>query len=411
MLPVTNPSSIPSSGKTSTVPAASRSQMLEKMEKALKTIKRYAITPTVLLPFSSRGIVINIVKTPFRLLQSLCYGIKEAAGQRSITALRTTFTEKMAGYMEKDWHGGISDVYTDLGSKENKDLGKQIARENMRYAGYIKEEGFKKDGSTGLDDKGFEKVDWEGYFVDSSTVNFIDNNQPLLNVLNGLKTLGFEEGEGKGIFYCIKTGLTLSVACDYTKEESPEIIVSLHGHYFGFPPGIDEEKQDKLYNEGDKGIVWDFIGGVPDSAIQMIELGKMLKETAKAGGYTPVVVGHSHGGALAQIAAAANGIKGVVFNSRPMGAGVRRYIGQDKIAENGINITVFSAKNDLLTRLKPINAIGIFMERVLGIPIPRSVGVGYLLPSVTPPGSWDLPYFVYQHEFFYDQLKSLLKEE
>lgn len=114
-----------------------------------------------------------------------------------------------------------------------------------------------------------------------------------------------------------------------------------------------------------------------------MKLGKLLKTYAKEKNLTPVVIGHSHGGGLAQVAAAKNGIKGVVFNPRPMGAGVRRYIGSSKIAENAKQIAVFSAKGDWVSGTRPLNVLAAIFERITGIVMPRSVGVGYILPSVS----------------------------
>lgn len=86
---------------------------------------------------------------------------------------------------------------------------------------------------------------------------------------------------------------------------------------------------------------------------------------------------------MAQAGACANGIKGIAFNSRPMGAGVRRYIGQSKIAKNAKHITTFSVKGDWLTGIAVINTLGIIFERLTGIAVQRSAGTGYYLPEVS----------------------------
>lgn len=114
-----------------------------------------------------------------------------------------------------------------------------------------------------------------------------------------------------------------------------------------------------------------------------------------------MVVGHSHGGGLAQCAAAANDIKGVVFNSRPMGAGIRRYIGQDNVAERAKNITAFSGQGDFLTGIGIVNFLAKGFERLTGIPVPRTIGTGYNLPAAPKKDA-------VQHMAFFDQLKQVL---
>jgi hypothetical protein len=63
-----------------------------------------------------------------------------------------------------------------------------------------------------------------------------------------------------------------------------------------------------------------------------------------------------------------------------MGAGARRYIGESKVAKNAENMTAFSGKGDFLTSSKGLNALAIFVERVLGIPVPGIVGKNYYVP-------------------------------
>ena len=106
-----------------------------------------------------------------------------------------------------------------------------------------------------------------------------------------------------------------------------------------------------------------------------------MKEATEGTSITPVTIGHSNGGGFAQAAAAANGLKSIVFNSRPMGAGMRRYIGQNKIAENAKNMVVFSTKGDWLAGNSVINWIAIIFERVIGMVVLRNIGLGYQLEN------------------------------
>jgi len=88
--------------------------------KALDTLKQIGISATRLLPFSSRGIVINILKAPIRLCQSIGRGIQAVRNNKlseNNQSFGTVFKENLIKLLKKDWIGGISDYYTRLDEK------------------------------------------------------------------------------------------------------------------------------------------------------------------------------------------------------------------------------------------------------------------------------------------------------
>jgi len=146
----------------------------------------------------------------------------------------------------------------------------------------------------------------------------------------------------------------------------------------------NDDLGNKLWKINLKNVLSNFFGGVDKASLQAIEIGKILKEVCDGNEpkMIPVVSGYSHGGGLAQCAAAANGIKGEVFLSRPMGASLRRYIGIDKINKNASQITAFSMHREFLSGTRILNVLSVWVERLFGIPMPRTVaGHAYQLPD------------------------------
>lgn len=142
------------------------------------------------------------------------------------------------------------------------------------------------------------------------------------DIENRLKGLGFKHSDN-GMFYNPKTGTSFIVVIDKATKEisvcfgglgSEGNIKDKSAHLLGARMGIANTSA----------ATKDFLGGVPDAAKEAMQLGVFFREAAKGHGYKPVMVGHSHGGGLAACAADAAGIDGVIFNGRPVGAGVRK---------------------------------------------------------------------------------------
>lgn len=345
-------------------------------------VYRLGITATGMLPFSSRGIVFNAARAslliPLRLIQN--------AGPQ--------FFQKMKASIAKDWNQGISGFSVDLESPKNKQLCQEAVKENFRYAAYMYL-GFcrqKNGGEEGIllscPARGDMPKIPEAY---ANTLQSIDRK---------LKEMGFQVDEW-GNYYNKQTGSMFNLIFD---KEKKEVIVGFMGLGNHNLLEIDPREKSQVGKEMVKGAAADWLGGIPPSARQAIEIGRMLKETTAGTEITPVMVGHSHGGGLAQTGAVANGIKAVVFNPRPIGAGTRRYIGQSVIAENADKVTVFSGKGDWLTGMKVVNALASIFERLTGIMVPRSVGTTYLLPKIPKEN------MAKQHVEFYRSF-ALLKDE
>lgn len=336
----------------------SKVESLKKnLEKLGNAVHRYGISMTGMLPFSSRGVIFNLVRAPIFI------------PLRLIQSIGPDFSQKMKAALDKDWNQGIKDFYTDLMAPENKDKKREVHTNFHRYADHVY---VKKD----------EMI--QGSVFLSPGVEMASLNQgyqlTITLVMNELQKLGFEV-DSDGNFYDTKTGTMFNLVLDRQKEPH-EIIVSFMGLGNEENLSIEQGIKDQLSKEGKKAAGADWFGGIPPSARQAIEIGRVLKDLTANSPLVPVMVGHSHGGALAQTGAVANGIKGVAFNSRPMGAGVRRFIGQSKIAENAGKITVFSGKGDWLSANRAINLLSVLFERLTGIPVPRSIGTGYNLPRV-----------------------------
>lgn len=356
----------------------------EETNKNLERIKKYAVGSTVMLPFSSRSIAVNVLKTPLRFFQSLGLGIK-AAVSKSEQGFSEIFSSKMQEFMKKDWVGGIEDRYKDLSTTANKEKGKALAKENIRYAGYINEKYDTDDCYLEhTEDKIESRASWKSEQLKSTSG--LQDKPGIKTLFEDLKKIGFTEDKN-GHFYDVKTGTIFTMTFD---EKNKEITMNFTGlgteNRLNPSADLDNDKLIKdLSKANTRSALKEFFGGVPKSATQAKELGEALKKAGDSLEFTPIAVGHSHGGGIAQIAAAANdGVHCVAFNPRPVGASVRRWIGSEKVAKNAENMKVFSSKGDFLTGTRAINFLSVFCERVLGIPVPRSIGTGYQVPHYSP---------------------------
>lgn len=360
----------------------------KNLGKFADAVHRYGITLTGMLPFSSRGVILNFVLAPFFI------------PLRIIQSIGPEFSEKMRRHLDKDWNQGIKDFYIDLESKKNADLRLDVVGENLRYAAYMYK-GIPKNTESGLagntEKSGSEKgvLIQNGVFPQSIPREDVFTLQ---DILIKLTEMGFNS-DLNGNFYHTDTGNMFNLIYDTERNEIVICFMGL-GNHRSFDISDGKTKQ-KLRVESYKAAGADWFGGIPPSARQAIEIGKMLKDLTEGTQIKPVMVGHSHGGGLAQAGAVANGIKAIVFNSRPMGAGTRRYIGQSKIATNSQNIVTFSGRGDWLSGIVIVNYLAVIFERLTGIPVPRSVGTGYHLPNL--PGESKRKY----HVKFYEAMVKL----
>ncbi|HEV8053115.1 MAG TPA: hypothetical protein VGP47_11525 [Parachlamydiaceae bacterium] len=350
------------------------SETIDAISGALKSvvdsIHQFGIFVTGAAPFSSRGLFFNLaispIRIPIRLIQS---------------AQSDDFSKTMKEHMNRDFNQGIQDFYIDLEGDDSKtvELRTKVLTENMQYSLLMSRN---ERGVQTLSDK-------------PTTIKGSSNEErKKIECLNKIQDRLINEMGFKYFneyFYHLESGSMFNV--NILENElvfcfpgigNEEVIQNEGLKAFQIAKGEDPvlDDSDLLVLTRILSIGVEHLGGLSFAATQAIELGKMVKEATKESGLTPVMVGHSHGGATAQCAAVANGLKAVVFNSRPMGAGTRRYIGQSTVAENASKITAFSGKDDWLSGNKALNVLSVLFERVTGIPVPRTVGVGYHLPEL-----------------------------
>lgn len=343
-------------------------KIIKGLGKLADAAHRTGIVLTGVLPFSSRGIILNLALAPLlipiRLIQSACSGSK--------------FMDKMNKYMDRDWNAGIQDFYIDLESPKNQNLRKQVVKENFCYAVYVY---MKTDSDNGVLFHRKQAIDVSKasgqQAIDASTLE--GKPRGVVEAVDKeLLDIGFKV-DVKGNYYNTETGNIFRLVYNKNKDE---LIICFKGKGNESSLSITSEERGAIDSSSTFAIAADWMGGIPQATKEAIKIGEILKEKTKDTGVTPVLVGHSHGGGMAQAGALANGIKGVVFNSRPLGAGVRRYIGQSKVAKNAEQITAFSGKGDWLSGSRVVNTLAVIFERLTGIPVPRTVGTGYHLPDL-----------------------------
>lgn len=394
MFPPVGPLSFPSMDSSSTNSPSKTSEPIsnEKMEKNLqkfkKGVRRWGITSTSLLPISSRGL-------PFKFLQ-LTIGMPI----RLVQSAGPGFTKKMKEHVKKDldWDYGIKDKVIDLESPKHQALRRQVIEANFRYAAYMYRAFFdevRRGGENGILLSPTSDIQEPRISTEHSSV--------LTNIMDQLIHKMEFKVDAQGNFYSIKTGTMFTLLYD---TERQEVVIGFMGLGNENLLTISKEERKKIGVASVLAAVDDWLGGIPSATLQVMKIGEMLKKETEGTKITPVIIGHSHGGGLAQSCALANGLKGIAFNPRPVGAGTRRYIGESKVARNAENITVFSGKKDWLSGTKAVNYLAIGFERVSGIAVPRNVGTVYKIPALALPQDCEDP-IICQHVWFYEELEML----
>ena len=372
----------------------------QAVDAVAKSCYRALISTTSLLPLSKRGLVFNIIRAPiFIPLRFYQQRGQEGAFQ------------KAKAQIAKDWHQGISRRSTLL----TKNHQEQVA-EAMQYASYIypthgQDTPFLREMEKSKDPQLPILLSYEHPDLIESRQNYLEKNneqaQVIKEVEENLEKMGFK-ADYLGNYYHVKSGTTVNLVLN---PNTKEIVFAFKGLGNEAQLGKSEKYPERSVSKAEQrwilfkscyNAVADWLGIIPRASLQAIEIGKMVKKAAEGSSLTPVMVGHSHGGGLAQAAAASVGLKSYVFNSRPLGAATRRYIGQDKIAENSRQMVAFSVQGDWLTRNLVANAVASLFERVIGIALPRSIGTGYVIPKRKGD---DLKW---SHTKFYYQLSELL---
>lgn len=271
--------------------------------------------------------------------------------------------------------------YEDLSKPDKRELRETILRDNLSYAAYMYGGAKKRDLEETRDAMQFT-VDvvnnnvlyWKAKPIDDA------KNQVLLNIAKGCLEMGFQVDEA-GNFYHLETGTIFNLVYDLKKQE---VAICFMGLGNAIRLSVPEDQQKKINSAALKATISNSVGHVPQAISQAMRIGRLMKNKIAETGIQPVMVGHSHGGVLAQAAAIANGLKGVVFNPEPVGIGTKaaidKRIGVEKRKAFAKRVTAFSVKGDWLSDGK-INAFCQF-ARDYGLPVPTVMGKGYYLPEI-----------------------------
>lgn len=273
--------------------------------------------------------------------------------------------------------------YEDLSPSHKCELRKKIIKENFPYAVYMSGEVRKNvdedvDGIQFSFDLETERLKWWGI---STLITSIQKNI-LLNITKSLLSIemGFKVDE-LGNFYHLTTGTIFNLIYDGKKKE---LSICFMGLDSASRLKIPKNQQGKINAAAAKAAFFNSLGNVPEAVIQAIAIGDLIKKTIRGTDIQVVMIGHSYGGTLAQVAALSSGLKGVIFNAAPLGTGTKdkidELISKEKRKEYAQQIYAFSVKEDWLTD----GLIGDFCRRGrdLGLPVPTVMGRGYQLPKV-----------------------------
>lgn len=270
--------------------------------------------------------------------------------------------------------------YEDLFAPGKMLLRQIIFQENLRYAAYMyggarrKHEGAEHGMQISLDLSDNQVLYWNYKEISA------ENQKKLMDILNGIIKMGFKI-DNLGNFYHIETGTILNLVYDLEKRELNVCFMGIGNSRL---LNIPKSQQILLDITVTKSGLSNVLGTIPKATLEAMEIGRLIKNITKDANITPVMIGHSHGGMLAQAAAISNGLKGVIFNSEPLGIGIKNLIdlniGKKNRKNNADQVIAFSTRGDWLTD-GSINAV-CRLGRDVGLPVPTVMGKGYQLPTV-----------------------------
>ncbi len=290
--------------------------------------------------------------------------------------------------------------YIDLQLPENQEIKKEIVNQNFRYASYLymgAQNGNRSEGDEhgillSTSDK-ISKLNGVKSLTKSKQSKFSEQFNCIKLIDNRLRSseFGFKVDE-KGNYYHLETGTIFNLIFDHQRDE---LIVAFVGLNYQEHLQTTAQEKNTVAIASAQTAFSDFTGNLPNGVRQCIELGKMIKEVIGIAQIQPVMIGHSHGGGLAQASALANNLKGIIINSRSIGAQTRALIGEEVIKENTKNITAFNVRGDWLTEAKTVKDLKPAFEAMLKtnflalllfegfkeMSIPPNIGQGYYLPQ------------------------------
>lgn len=205
-----------------------------------------------------------------------------------------------------------------------------------------------------------------------------------------LRKLGFQDcssDRNNKMFFSTKT----KTICSLALYSNRKIVIAFFG--LGFETKLKISAGEKLVIglQNLKHAGTDSCGGCSSAMFEAMEMGKIMNafcERVNTGvedprlHYKTIFIGHSHGGAVAQGGAAANGMEAMIFNSQSLGIGARREI-EKKAQENGVDVSdnqikEFNIKGDPLTGSL---SDGLRFLDNIGLGIKTIVKISYTLPG------------------------------
>lgn len=136
----------------------------------------------------------------------------------------------------------------------------------------------------------------------------------------------------------------------------------------------------KLNNKIYAAAINNIIGTVPKIYFKALEIFKVLKQAPYLSGKKITLTGQCFGGSIASFIALSEKQQAYCFNSVPLGVGLQKALGNNKLSEAKKYITHISVKNDYITDF-PGMYIFNFLLNFVGIRTAGNFGNAYVIPS------------------------------
>ena len=163
-------------------------------------------------------------------------------------------------------------------------------------------------------------------------------------------------------------------------EKSDEIVVG-----FGALRSCSSEVKDaqvvkKINNKIYATAIKNILGTTPKIYFKALEIFKALRETPYFMGKKLTLTGQCFGGSIASFVALSEKQQAYCFNSIPLGVGLQKVLGKNKLMEAKKYITHISVKNDYITDF-PGMYIFNFLLNFVGIRTAGNFGNAFVIPS------------------------------
>ncbi len=198
----------------------------------------------------------------------------------------------------------------------------------------------------------------------------------------------------EGSFKCNKNAeLIKTEKCFADKNTGLKILVSEHANNkeivlaFGDLSSLEielKETSKKIWHRQTKAVLCNLGGLVPELYTQAeslaVQIIKKMSENLDYKYYTFTLVGQSLGGSLAQFVGLRNEIKTMCYNAVPLGPGLQKLIGNEKLKKADKHVIHVTAESDMASDLQ---GVGIFDSILSSLKVctPGNFGQRYSIPS------------------------------